>query len=108
MQIDFVEMQEATDNFADNSILGKGSFSFVHKGVLSTSTARKLHITPGKAVAIKAMKKLSPMQCLSLGITKKTLERQLANERVTLAALSHPNVCKLFGFSLNGFVSLYS
>ncbi|XP_006658654.2 cysteine-rich receptor-like protein kinase 10 [Oryza brachyantha] len=71
-------LQEATDNFDENKILGEGGFGAVYKGLLS-----------GQEVAVKRLSKGS----------NQGLE-ELKNELILVAKLHHKNLVRLVGFCL--------
>ncbi|KAM0900252.1 hypothetical protein ACQ4PT_020730 [Festuca glaucescens] len=71
-------LQDATNNFDENNILGDGGFGIVYKGLLS-----------GQEVAVKRMSKDS-----NQGL------QELKNELVLVAKLHHKNLVRLVGFSL--------
>ncbi|XP_078163249.1 U-box domain-containing protein 70-like [Carex rostrata] len=71
----YSELQDATKNFKESLILGKGGFGIVYKGILQNTT-----------VAIKMLKEGS-----SQG------EREFNQEVEILSKVRHPNLVKLIG-----------
>ncbi|KAH9304251.1 hypothetical protein KI387_008655, partial [Taxus chinensis] len=74
------ELQEATSNFCNDNLIGKGGFGRVYKGVLKT----------GKVVAIKQMDPVS--------LRKAQGEREFRVEVDLLSRLNHPNLVRLIGY----------
>eukprot|EP00250_Pteridium_aquilinum_P025293 c30513_g1_i1 orf=3-737(-) len=75
----FTEMEEATDNFCSDNMLGEGGFGRVYRGVLRS----------GQVVAIKQM---LGSGCRSQG------EREFRVEVDILSRLNHPNLVRLIGY----------
>jgi interleukin-1 receptor-associated kinase 1 len=86
-EIDFRELQDATNNWSTENILGKGGFGTVFKGIWKYT-----------AVAIK---KVENRAGESLEMTKIQLQQSL-NELMFLNSFRHDNILPLYGFSMNG------
>lgn len=80
-------LERATDNYSDNSIIGRGRYDTVYKGILPEK-----HV-----VAIKKYSKVS----LGGG-----LKEHFINEVIVLAQINHPNVVKLLGCCLEDEVPI--
>ncbi|XP_052186835.1 probable serine/threonine-protein kinase PBL28 isoform X2 [Diospyros lotus] len=78
------EMEEATNSFCDENLIGKGGFGRVYKGTLRS----------GKVVAIKKMD--LPQFKESEG------EREFRVEVDVLSRLDHPNLVSLIGYCADG------
>lgn len=74
------EMQEATDNFSMDNLLGEGGFGRVYRGVLGS----------GKVVAIKQMDPAPSKGAQG--------EREFRVEVDVLSRLNHPNLVQLIGY----------
>uniref|UniRef100_A0A2N9I0T6 Protein kinase domain-containing protein n=1 Tax=Fagus sylvatica TaxID=28930 RepID=A0A2N9I0T6_FAGSY len=79
LQLDFVTIKIATDNFSDANKLGQGGFGAVYKGMLSN----------GQVIAVKRLSKESGQGDL-----------EFKNEVVLVAKLQHRNLVRLLGFCL--------
>ncbi|GLJ28381.1 hypothetical protein SUGI_0558420 [Cryptomeria japonica] len=78
------ELLEATSNFCNDNLIGKGGFGRVYKGVLKM----------GKVVAIKQMDPVS--------LRKAQGEREFRVEVDLLSRLNHTNLVRLIGYCADG------
>uniref|UniRef100_A0A7N0ZXR0 non-specific serine/threonine protein kinase n=1 Tax=Kalanchoe fedtschenkoi TaxID=63787 RepID=A0A7N0ZXR0_KALFE len=78
------EMEEATGNFDEDNLVGKGGFGKVYKGILKS----------GKLVAIKKME--LPLAKAAEG------EHEFRVEVDILSRLSHPNLVSMIGYCADG------
>ncbi|KAL5702954.1 hypothetical protein ACHQM5_028108 [Ranunculus cassubicifolius] len=85
LQIGFLTVATATDNFSDANRLGEGGFGVVYKGKLSD----------GQEIAVK---RLSTNSGQGVG--------EFKNEVLLLAKLQHRNLVRLLGFCLEGIEKL--
>ncbi|KAF6159065.1 hypothetical protein GIB67_032682 [Kingdonia uniflora] len=76
---DFVTIENATNNFSSNNILGEGGFGPVYKGVLST----------GQEIAVKRLSKNSGQG-----------QEEFKNEVILIAKLQHRNLVRLTGWCI--------
>ncbi|KAL5200918.1 hypothetical protein ABZP36_035272 [Zizania latifolia] len=78
--VEYDKVLVATDNFSEASMIGKGGFGKVYKGVLD-----------GREIAVKRLSK-----CSGQGIV------EFRNEVVLIAKLQHRNLVRLVGCSIEG------
>ncbi|KAG8057671.1 hypothetical protein GUJ93_ZPchr0002g26001 [Zizania palustris] len=78
--VEYDKVLVATDNFSEASMIGKGGFGKVYKGVLD-----------GRDVAVKRLSK-----CSGQGVV------EFRNEVVLIAKLQHRNLVRLVGCSIEG------
>ncbi|KAH7660804.1 Non-specific serine/threonine protein kinase protein, partial [Dioscorea alata] len=78
-QLQWITLMEATNNFAETNILGKGGFGLVYKGKL----------TEGRQVAVKRLSKNSTQ-----GVD------EFKNEVTFIAKLQHRNLVRLLGYCI--------
>ncbi|OAY73550.1 putative LRR receptor-like serine/threonine-protein kinase [Ananas comosus] len=75
------QIKAATNNFDPTNKIGEGGFGPVHKGVLPD----------GSEVAVKQLSSKSKQD-----------SREFINEVGLISALQHPNLVRLFGYSIDG------
>ncbi|KAM0951471.1 putative protein kinase RLK-Pelle-DLSV family [Dioscorea sansibarensis] len=80
-QLQWSTLMEATNNFAETKILGKGGFGLVYKGKLAE----------GREVAVKRLSKNSTQ-----GVD------EFKNELTFIAKLQHRNLVRLLGYCIQG------
>lgn len=85
------QLKKATDNYSENSIIGRGGFGMVYKGTLSS----KEMSSKNQVVAIKRSIKVDSTQV-----------EQFINEVVALSQINNKNVVKLLGCCLETEVPL--
>uniref|UniRef100_A0A803M6L8 Protein kinase domain-containing protein n=1 Tax=Chenopodium quinoa TaxID=63459 RepID=A0A803M6L8_CHEQI len=85
------ELKKATNNYSENSIIGRGGFGMVFKGTLT----RKVTSHTNQVVAIKRSLKVDSSQV-----------EQFINEIVALPQINNKNVVKLLGCCLETEVPL--
>uniref|UniRef100_A0A1B0DGT2 non-specific serine/threonine protein kinase n=1 Tax=Phlebotomus papatasi TaxID=29031 RepID=A0A1B0DGT2_PHLPP len=86
-QIEYQELVEATNNWCDKSILGKGGFGTVYKGTWKFT-----------AVAIKKIQ----YRGTGNAEANKIQMQQSLNELRYLNSCRHDNILPLYGYSING------
>ncbi|KAL2920878.1 Wall-associated receptor kinase 3 [Bienertia sinuspersici] len=80
------ELKKATNNFSQNSVIGKGGFGMVYKGNL---TRKAITFPNNQVVAIKKSLKVD-----------KTQVEQFINEIIALSQINNKNVVKILGCCL--------
>ncbi|KAI3682888.1 hypothetical protein L1987_83239 [Smallanthus sonchifolius] len=80
LQFELGTIEEATDNFSTENIVGEGGFGVVYKGILAN----------GQEIAVKRLSKGSGQGSM-----------EFKNEVVLLAKLQHRNLVRLLGFCLH-------
>ncbi|KAM7490243.1 hypothetical protein LguiA_033164 [Lonicera macranthoides] len=81
LQFDLGTIQAATNNFLNETKIGRGGFGIVYKGILAN----------GQEIAVKRLSKSSRQG-----------ELEFKNEVVLVAKLQHRNLVRLLGFCLEG------
>ncbi|XP_039058324.1 receptor-like cytosolic serine/threonine-protein kinase RBK2 [Hibiscus syriacus] len=76
------ELEEATNNFSPDNMIGKGGYAEVYKGRLTT----------GKYVAIKRLMKGSPEE----------MTIDFLSELGIIVHVDHPNIAKMIGYGVEG------
>lgn len=86
-KIDYEELRDATNNWSDKNVLGKGGFGTVYKGMWKNT-----------AVAIKRIEQRG------MGATEMSniQMQQSLNELRHLNSCRHDNILPLYGHSMNG------
>uniref|UniRef100_A0A0K0FAZ9 non-specific serine/threonine protein kinase n=1 Tax=Strongyloides venezuelensis TaxID=75913 RepID=A0A0K0FAZ9_STRVS len=88
LTVNYQELLQATKNFSDNQILGKGGYGIVYRG-------RWKHIDV-------AIKRIMPRNQSSLGKKESEKFTQSFQELKTLTKYRHDNILPLYGFSMDG------
>ncbi|KAK3131325.1 hypothetical protein QOZ80_6BG0504970 [Eleusine coracana subsp. coracana] len=86
----FVELKNATKNFRPETVLGEGGFGKVYKGWVDEKTMNPSRSSTGVVVAVK---KLNPESVQGI--------EQWQSEVNFLGRISHPNLVKLLGYSMD-------
>ncbi|XVF38601.1 hypothetical protein REPUB_Repub20aG0116400 [Reevesia pubescens] len=81
-----LDLQEATDNFSRENLIGEGGYAEVYKGKL----------TSGKLVAIKRLTRGSPEE----------MTMDFLSELGIIVHVDHPNIAKLIGYGVEGGMHL--
>ncbi|XVE82004.1 hypothetical protein DITRI_Ditri15bG0112300 [Diplodiscus trichospermus] len=81
-----VELQEATNNFSRENLIGEGGYAEVYKGQLKS----------GKLVAIKRLTRGSPEE----------MTIDFLSELGIIVHVDHPNIAKLIGYGVEGGMHL--
>ncbi|XVE65700.1 hypothetical protein DITRI_Ditri08aG0020700 [Diplodiscus trichospermus] len=80
------ELQEATDNFSHENLIGEGGYAEVYKGQLKS----------GKLVAIKRLTRGSPEE----------MTMDFLSELGIIVHVDHPNIAKVIGYGVEGGMHL--
>ncbi|XP_039048770.1 receptor-like cytosolic serine/threonine-protein kinase RBK2 [Hibiscus syriacus] len=80
------ELEEATDNFSDENLIGKGGYAEVYKGQLKT----------GMYVVVKQLMKGSPEE----------MTIDFLSELGIIVHVDHPNIAKTIGYGVEGGMHL--
>lgn len=86
-QIDYEVLRDATNNWSDENILGRGGFGTVFKGMW-VSTAVAIKRIENRGTATTEMSRIQIQQSL--------------NELKHLNSCRHDNILPLYGLSMNG------
>ncbi|KAG8074548.1 hypothetical protein GUJ93_ZPchr0006g45804 [Zizania palustris] len=86
----FAELKSATKNFRTDTVLGEGGFGKVYKGWVDDKTMNPSKSSTGVVVAVK---KLNPESVQGM--------EQWQSEVNFLGRISHPNLVKLMGYSMD-------
>ncbi|KAA3456164.1 receptor-like cytosolic serine/threonine-protein kinase RBK2 isoform X1 [Gossypium australe] len=81
------ELQEATDNYSRENLIGQGGYAEVYKGKLKS----------GKFVAIKKLTRGSPEE----------MTMDFLSELGIIVHVDHPNIAKMIGYGVEGGITLF-
>ncbi|XP_039019652.1 receptor-like cytosolic serine/threonine-protein kinase RBK2 [Hibiscus syriacus] len=82
----FAELQEATDNFSHENLIGEGGYAEVYKG----------KVEDGNLVAVKKLMRGSPEE----------MTMDFLSELGIIVHVDHPNIAKLIGYGVEGGMHL--